>query len=151
MILICGKVPPPLPPPVPRALSLAPKCPSRLTGGGVGVGGNSLPFPSTSVALPLMIKCSFYDSTGNEILPGPLKRLRLFNGFLLCPAEKLMSSSFMFEKLLSLQTLANCHFLLSQKKKKKDTFFPKCPIESERYERKISSNRPMLRVSWLNL
>lgn len=75
MIFICGRVrsPPPC---------LPPKCPCLLTPGKKRPSG-----PRISVALPLMIKCTFHNSTGNEILQGPLKLFCVFNCFIYAPLE----------------------------------------------------------------
>lgn len=67
------------PTPLPRAkMSL----PANSDGGKKRPSG-----PRISVALPLTIKCSFHNSTGNEILRGPLNLFCVFNCFIYAPLE----------------------------------------------------------------
>lgn len=151
MILICGKVRPPPP-------CLAPKCPSQLT---LGKETAFVRFPSITVndkvlsPRHLMIKYSFHDSTGDEILQGFKTFVRCYSPYL-CPAGKLTSFSLILEKLTSLQTEQGpqhnfWHFdflKFKTKQNKTSTAFHKCQKGRERYEKNISANGPpMLGIS----
>lgn len=110
---------------LPLTPCLAPKRPSQLTR------GKKLPsVPLDFSGAPGNDKVLFHDSARHEVLRGLLKLFRVFNCFILCPAEKSTSSLLTSENLISLQTKRGlkqnfcCHFYFLEPKK--STVFHKC-------------------------